>query len=125
MTPITASPKQGVDLLIVSVPESWKHWNDIEVRNHFLYCGPSSIRVPITPGSYTFLFCSLSATEEQAREILEYILAPFSDDILGYEDYQSIGFLTKDTALESLHSLLRSLGLEPSRNYAIIKIETP
>lgn len=123
---LTASPKQGVELLIVPVP--------MGARNlRFLLLDPdrfsyqvndlwSYIKLP--EGSYTFLFASLSATEEQAREVVE--------ECMDVSDSEDAAYLFKNygdgnynyfTALESLQSLLRSLGLDPSRNYAFLKID--
>lgn len=157
---LTASPKQGVDLLIVPVKSKADdyfigatckkcltagHWNCA----HFDECGNhtpalkvsmgkkfvESIELP--PGSYTFLFCSNNANEEQARgivasqmergavfnpEVGHYQSAGWTTYYRNYEHYPATSICIPNTALESLQSLLRSLGLDPSSNFAILKI---
>lgn len=134
-----ASPRQGVEIGIVPLPKT----DTINFRvkrsqnglGECLFCNSGTMnnlnywRLP--PGSYTFLCASLSATEEQARGIVDW----YADE--DYSDYDSYGEIIKfnvytdyvdgdqfKTALESLQSLLKSLGLDPSLNYALLKIET-
>lgn len=61
-------------------------------------------------------------TEKEASEIVESYEYPMSRDILGYEDYTDKGFNMKDTAIESLHSLLKSKGITELNNKYIFKI---
>lgn len=68
---------------------------------------------PIPPGSYTFLFCSNDATEEEASVIVrQYGLSHWAD--YGHGDNAFY-----DSALLSFQSLLRSHNL--TGNYAIIR----
>lgn len=78
------------------------------------------IAKPLPPGAWRFLFTTKTATEEDARKVVE-------KDNRGYKYYwDDKGFVPRGfnsrykTALESLHSLLRSKGLD-DRNYALIE----
>lgn len=120
-----ASPRPGVEIGIVPVQMNATNFKIRDSQNNIgqvLFWGIDSFMLPLDykrlpPGSYTFLFCSLSATEEQAREIVGSIKMPL---ILLFKDYEYDEDYTR--ALESLQSLLRSLGLDPSLNFAILKI---
>lgn len=73
----------------------------------------------IPPGTYRFLFTTGTATEEDARKVVKTVLNGF------YENYNTFidmsGFEGFGTAIESLASLLRSKGLDPKNNYALIE----
>lgn len=71
-------------------------------------------------GKFQFLFATKTAIEEEARKAVD------EHKIRGnvrYEDYTR-EYMWQETALESLHSLLRSKGLDPNKNYAIIEKQT-
>jgi len=78
--------------------------------------GGQSFHIPLPPGSYTLLFCTKEkVTEEQVREVVE---ADSSDHYIGYKNYpfRDGVFIS---AIESYHSLLRSLNMEG--NWAVFK----
>lgn len=91
-------------------------------------CGSPKIKMtaklPMT-GSYRFLFTTKTATEEDARKVV----AKLNNGV--YHDYAYSHFDPCDeyapcylSALESLHSLLRSKSLDPENNYALIENTT-
>lgn len=73
--------------------------------------------IVLPPGNYSFICASLTATEEEAANIVT------KEDHFAYWNYEG-PFVDQvpscRTALESLHSLLRSKGLNPELNYAIL-----
>lgn len=90
------------------------------------------------PGTYRFLFTTTTATEEDARKVVETIHieegpSPGNDFAggwdTGYVDYENRGEFAGyqgdagvfRKAIESLHSLLRSKGLDDKNNFAIIE----
>lgn len=73
--------------------------------------------VPLPPGSYVYICCSLTASEEDAAKVVE-------TDGYNFKDYTGDPLwdtLFYYTASESLASLLKSHNLDPSKNWAIIK----
>lgn len=93
---------------------------------------------PLPPGNYRFLFTTKTATEEDARKVVETIHieegpSPGNDFAggwdTGYVDYENRGEFAGyqgdagvfRKAIESLHSLLRSKGLDDKNNFAIIE----
>lgn len=138
---LTASPKQGVDLLIVPVADKWFEpvvtQDEEGVFFHYHKLNGIGVGVPLPPGSYTFLFCSNNANEEQARgivasqmergavfnpEVGHYQSAGWTTYYRNYEHYPATSICIPNTAIESLQSLIRSLGLDPSGNYAFLLI---
>lgn len=80
----------------------------------------------LPPGSWRFLFTTKSATEEDARKVVEPVNNPFLKGGNRYRDYtvpQSNTIADAVcNAVQSLHSLLRSEGLDPNKNnYALIE----
>jgi hypothetical protein len=75
--------------------------------------------IALSPGSYEFLFCTESASEDDARKVVVAHGKHFRD----YERNFYTRPLTVFTALESLQGLLRSKGCEG--NHAIIKKHNP
>lgn len=77
------------------------------------------------PGTWRFLFTTKTATEEEARKVMVPLNSPFLKGDKRYKDYtipQSHTIADAVcTALESLASLLRSKGLDPKNNYALIE----
>lgn len=131
---IKCSPRPGLEVGIVPLPNTVT--NDLRVKRSQNDMGECLFwnngtknnlnyrRLP--PGSYTFLFCSNNVTEEECKEMIKPVKG------YGYRNYEKEDYngghspfdvwsaYHFKTALESLQSLLRSLGLDPSRNYAII-----
>jgi hypothetical protein len=70
--------------------------------------------IDLPPGSYEFLFCTESATEEDARKVVRELPVGAR-----FENYNGDYPVWYHTAKESLRSLLRSKGCEG--NHAIIK----
>lgn len=75
------------------------------------------------PTNLQFLFTTKTATEEDARKVVSKSTGGFAGHIKGYKDYEFSGMdaAPLDTAIKSLHSLLRSKGLDDKNNYAIIE----
>lgn len=81
--------------------------------------------VILPPGEFKIVvFNTKTATEEDARKVVE-------EDKRGFKHYwNDKGFVPRGfnsrykTALESLHSLLRSKSLDPKNNYALIEKES-
>lgn len=85
--------------------------------------------IPLPPGNYSFLFCSLNCTEEQAASVVEseeLFINGRSQGVL-HAVYYNNGKVLADvcewynSAKDSLQSLLRSKGLNPELNYCLIK----
>lgn len=74
------------------------------------------ITKPLPPGSYRFLFTTKAATEEDARKVVRELPVGAR-----YENYNGDYPVWYHTGKESLRSLLRSKGLDPKNNYAIIE----
>lgn len=73
---------------------------------------------PLPPGSWRFLFTTKTATEEDARKVVERWEDLKDRPYVGYEP----GKLTVCwNALQSLRSLLRSKKLDDNNNYALIE----
>lgn len=107
-------------LELVEVPEDAK---DIEVIDGnsvipAMLHWKGSAAVMLSPGSYTLLFKASEATEQQAGEIVEYR----NEVTRGYVDYGKISWLFT-TATESLHSLIRSLGMEVDKTIILKKVK--
>lgn len=75
--------------------------------------------VNLPPGNYSFICASLTATEEEAAKIVEPGLGS------GYADYEIDPELkycdSFIKATDALLSILRSKGLNPELNYAILQ----
>lgn len=70
---------------------------------------------PLPPGSWRFLFATKTATEEDARKVVESLYVGFATVYKNYRIEITGGdFYWK--ALESLHSLLRSKGLDINKH---------
>lgn len=87
------------------------------------------ITKPLPPGTWRFLFTTKTATEEDARKVVRSSEWHFPEKHARYVDYKfpfdrenkqrwGEGF---GSAIESLHSLLRSKGLDENKNYALIE----
>lgn len=75
--------------------------------------------IKIPEGNWNYLCCTKTATEKEAKEIVNQEF----DTYLNYELAAETGIdgsYTCSTALESLSTLILSLGLNPESNYAII-----
>ena len=71
-----------------------------------------------TPIDYTILRLASELTEEQAKELVDkFTLLPTTENE-GYKNYLTYAKGFK-TAIESLHSLITSLGLTPERTLII------
>lgn len=77
---------------------------------------------PLPPGSYETLFTTLNANASDAEKICSYFELAGAK---GWRDYQNrhVSY-PYGTALQSLQSLLRSNGLDASKNYLLIKKTT-
>ena len=77
----------------------------------------------IEPATYTLILDVDNATEDDCDKVVELcegIMCAF------YKDYNAFHEVTKgyfDSAQESIHSLVRSLNLDPNYNYVVLKIE--
>lgn len=98
---------------------------DNRLRYFFLTFEPM---VDLPPGTWRLLFTTKTATEEDARKVVRSSDWHFPEKHYRYVDYKhpydrenkqrrGEGY---GTALESLHSLLRSKGLD-DKNYALIE----
>lgn len=78
-----------------------------------------------TTGSYTLLFLSKEATEDDYKKVVERVSGWMTDIYYDYcangRDYRDIVDAAFCEPVKSFHSLLQSRGLDPSKNYAIIK----
>ena len=84
-------------------------------------CSASGFELPTAPSgsTYTPLFTTKNATEEEARGVVDEIVLPLVH--LGFSDYNKSWNIC-NTALESLHSLLIANGLDVDKNYLVIKV---
>lgn len=74
------------------------------------------ITKPLPPGTWRFLSTTKTATEEDARKVVREL--PVGARWMNYSgDYP----VWCHTGKESLHSLLRSKGLDDKNNYALIE----
>lgn len=99
------------EIYAVKVPEGA---NNFEICNYGLndaleydHKGTHAVD-DLPPGSYTFLFCTSSATEEQAASVVEMVKLRGN---VRYTDYTR-EYMWCETAIDSLRSLLRSKGCE-------------
>jgi hypothetical protein len=92
---------------------------------------PSPPWIDLPPGNYSFLFCSLNCTEEQAASVVEseeLFINGKSQGVL-HAVYYNNGKILADvcewynSAKNSLQSLLKSKNLDPNKNYALVKLE--
>lgn len=81
------------------------------------FAGSQFIELP--PGTWRFLFTTKSATEEDARKVVRELPVGAR-----YENYAGDYPVWYHTGKESLRSLLRSKGLDPNKNHALIEKET-
>ena len=63
------------------------------------------LRETLPPGNYKLICLGLQATEEEAREIVQYV----NEVVRGYRDYENPGYV-HFTALQSLASLITANG---------------
>lgn len=75
--------------------------------------------IDLPPGTYRFLFTTKTATEEDARKVVKSIPCGRKKIYKGVKDDGNEAWY--ESPLKSLHSLLRSKGLDPNKNYAIIE----
>lgn len=71
---------------------------------------------------FTVLFPTAKATEEQAAEVVQFVV---SDMVRGYRDYEAINEKEVTEAIQvdifaSLKSLLRANGLDAEKNYLLL-----
>jgi len=98
---------------------------NILVGRYFIYwdTNGSSNELALPPGHYTLLFLSKEATEDDWENVCDSDVGGGELDEktwLEWLNYETDEY-SFDTATESGHRLLRSKGLDPSKNYAIIK----
>lgn len=79
--------------------------------------------IPLPPGSYTFLFLSGSASEEDAKGVVEIDENCSESDWYKYKSYSHEGDWPLSLAVNSLNSALVAAGCDSKKNYAIIKKE--
>jgi hypothetical protein len=72
------------------------------------YKEPQHILLPKNQ-DFTIIGFVKDLTEEDWSKVVDSIEAPFSKDILGYQDYLDFGYCSKNTATESGKSLMGSL----------------
>ena len=73
----------------------------------------------VTLLDYEVISTTKDITEEQAGSIVEFVSAV---NEIGYRDYEIITMVNhKDTAKESLQSLIQANGLDINKNYLILK----
>lgn len=81
--------------------------------------------LPLPPGNYSFICASLTATEEEAAKIVVRVKYYNRENDYeaknAFENYEHPATSVHLTAKGSLHSLLRSKGLNPELNYAILR----
>jgi hypothetical protein len=94
----------------VKVPEGAKDcFYDGRYSVGFYYNGELRF-VHLSPGSYTFLFCTSNVTEEQARKVVAWIEIAGK---IGYYDYMNPQpYRYFDNYVDSLRSLLKANGCE-------------
>ncbi len=98
---------------------------NILVGRYFIYwdTNGSSNELALPHGHYTLLFLSKEATEDDWENVCDSDVGGGELDEktwLEWLNYETDEY-SFDTATESGHRLLRSKGLDPSKNYAIIK----
>jgi len=71
----------------------------------------------LPPGTWRFLFATGTATEEDARTVVERYGKGWKD----YNIYHAHKHIPYGLAIDSLETLLRSKGLDENKNYAIIE----
>jgi hypothetical protein len=94
--------------------------DELVIRHWERACGSpiGKIVIPVPPSSYEFLFCTESATEEDARKVVAWIEIGRS---IGYRDYMNPEpFRNLASYKDSISSLLRSKGLDDKNNYALV-----
>lgn len=79
---------------------------------------PCDISIPLTKGSWQFLFTTKEATEEQADKVVGVFAANIASAYRNYMWPQGSDFFW--SASDSLQSLLKAKGCDPGKNYAII-----
>lgn len=72
----------------------------------------------LPPGSCRFLFATKTVTEEDARKVVREL--PVGARWMNYNGDYPVWY---HTGKESLRSLIRSKGLDPNKNYALIEKE--
>lgn len=88
-----------------------------ELRPQVRYEYFNKIRyIPLPALAYEILFDTKNVTEEQAALVVE------RDPVYeAYKEYEKDGPWVNEKAFNSLQSLLRSKGLDPSKNYLLIR----
>lgn len=98
------------------------------VNTNLKYCFTYSSRtgkqndesIVIPKGDYQFLFTTLTATEEDAKKIVDDDIDLYPDCYESYIVGEPKGTATCFSAKASLRSLLQYVGLDTSKNYAVL-----
>lgn len=72
---------------------------------------------PLPTGTWHFLFATKTATEEQARKVVDRYGKGWKD----YNMHHVHKHIPYELAIDSLETLLRSKGLDDNKNYALIE----
>jgi len=114
---LTLKPKTGTVLIAVydeAIFGDFRVGKTVKTKK-FLFAngGYNGNQWELPPGEWKYIGTSREITEEQAAAIVERVPG-------GYKNYE--GWLGKDTAIESLFSLISSEGGDPEGNvYALIQ----
>ena len=119
----------GREFLFVEVPED-AHNFEIDEDGWFFYSLDYSIfgdAIKLPSGSYRILCKASEAGEEESKEVVEKVSGWSKELFYGYgakcSDYRDIVDSAFDTATESLHSLILSLGMEVNRVIILEKVK--
>jgi hypothetical protein len=113
------SPEFCFEQSIVRMLDGEKGDDELVIRHRERSCGSpiGKITIPIPPGTWCFLFTTGTATEEDARTVVERYGKGWKD----YNIYHAHKHIPYGLAIDSLETLLRSKGLDENKNYAIIE----
>ena len=100
MTPLPHNPS----ITVIDLPEDDKPMGII-VTDHSVVLETEEDLYRLPPGTYKLICLGLQATEEEAREIVQYV----NEVVRGYRDYENPGYV-HFTALQSLASLITANG---------------
>lgn len=96
--------------------------DELVIRHRERSCGSpiGKVTIDIPSGSYHFLFTTKTATEEDAKKVVEPQWMAQAGTVPSYPDFTGewAGFLNQ--AVKSLQSLIRSKGLN-DKSYALIE----
>lgn len=73
------------------------------------------------PGNWSIICCSATATEEEAGKVIAFDM--YEDIGILAANYMNDGTGDCKTRLASLASLIRSRGLDPEKNWLILKLD--